>query len=258
MLLGAIAGDIVGSAFEHARQKSVDFPLFPLGSQFTDDTILTVAVADALLSDRRYGDAIRRWALRYPGAGYGSAFRRWMLYPGAGPYGSFGNGSAMRVSAVGWAFDATEDVLNEAKRSAQPTHDHPEGVKGAQAVALAILRARKGTPKQEIRREIASRFGYDLSRTVEQIRPAYGFDSSCQGSVPEAIIAFLDSADWEQAVRFAVSLGGDADTLAAIAGSIAEAYYEGVPPEIARTALGFLPPEVLEILERFAAAIERS
>lgn len=254
ILFGAIAGDIVGSAFEHCAQKTVDFPLFPLGSQFTDDTVLTVAVAEALLTDRDYAKAIRRWAQRYPHAGYGGAFRKWMVDPGAGPYNSFGNGSAMRVSAVGWAFDSAEEVLAEAERTAIPTHTHPEGVKGAQAVALAVLRARTGASKEAIRGEISGRFGYDLSRTVEDIRPHYRFDSSCQGSVPEAITAFLDSSDWEHAVRLAVSLGGDADTLAAIAGGIAEAYYRGVPDEIVGTALNFLTPDILELVTRFSGA----
>ena len=243
-MLGAIAGDVIGSVYERRPVKRTDFPLFAAGSRFTDDTVLTVATMEALLEGGDYEGAYRRWARRYPRAGYGGTFRKWIWDPGMGPYGSFGNGSAMRVSPVGWACSDAAGVLAEAERSAAVTHNHPEGIRGAQAVALAVFLARSGVGREDIRGEIAGRFGYDLRRTVEQIRPGYRFDVTCQGSVPEAIIAFLDSEDTEHAIRLAVSLGGDADTQAAIAGSIAEAFYGGVPAEIAGGVCDRVPAEL--------------
>jgi ADP-ribosylglycohydrolase len=251
-MLGAIAGDVIGSPFEHRPEKRPEFrPLLSAASTFTDDTVLTAATAHALLGDGDYSAAYRSFALRYPGAGYGKAFREWMHTPGAGPYNSWGNGSAMRVSPVAWAFDDEEEVLREAARSAAVTHDHAEGIRGAQSVALAVLLARRGAGKEVIRSEIAGRFGYDLARTVEEIRPGYRFDVSCQGSVPEAIVAFLDSGDFEGAVRLAVSLGGDADTQAAVAGSIAEAAYGGVPDGILRRVLERVPGELTAVVRDF-------
>jgi ADP-ribosylglycohydrolase len=231
-MLGAIAGDIAGSVYERLPRKRKDVPLFGPGATFTDDTVLTVAVADALLGDRDYGRVIRAYARRHPLRGYGPRFLEWMATPGAGPYNSFGNGSAMRVSPVAFAFDSELDVLHEAQCSAQCTHNHPEGIKGAQATALATFLARIGADKQSIRTEIAGRFGYDLSRTVAEIRQDYKTDITCQGSVPEAILAFLDSADYEDAIRNAISLGGDSDTQACIAGGIAEAFYRSIPDAI--------------------------
>jgi ADP-ribosylglycohydrolase len=237
-MLGAIAGDIIGSVYEHRPTKTPDFrPLISGASHFTDDTVLTVATADAILGDGDYASAYRRFGRRHPNAGYGKSFRHWLHTPDAGPYGSWGNGSAMRVSPVGWAFDSESEVLAEAERSAAATHDHAEGIRGAQAVALAVYLARHGVGNEAIRSEIAARFGYDLARTVEEIRPGYRFQVSCQESVPEAIAAFLDSTGFEDAVRLAISLGGDADTQAATAGSIAEAAYGGVPEPISRAAL---------------------
>ncbi|HEX8904586.1 MAG TPA: ADP-ribosylglycohydrolase family protein, partial [Longimicrobiaceae bacterium] len=232
-MIGAIAGDVIGSVYEQNPAGGPGFrPLVAARACFTDDTVLTVATADAILRGGDYAAAYRAWGNRHPRAGYGGAFRSWLTVPGAGPYNSWGNGSAMRVSPVGWAFDSEDEVLREAARSAAVTHDHPEGIKGAQAVALALFLARGGATKEEIRREIAARFGYDLSRTVEGIRPGYGFHVSCMKSVPEALVAFLDSDDAEHAIRLAVSLGGDADTQAAIAGSVAEAFYGGIPEPV--------------------------
>ena len=252
-LFGAIAGDIIGSRHEWKACTDPKFALFSKSSKFTDDSVLTVAVADAILNQRGYGDVIVEYARRYPKAGYGSYFRRWLKEDGVEPYNSFGNGSAMRVSSVGWAFDTVEDVMREAKRSASVTHNHPEGVKGAQAVALAIYLARIGVEREEIRQEIETLFGYDLKRTLDEIRPTYQWDSTCPRSVPESIIAFLESTDFESAVRNAVLLGGDADTMAAISGSIAEAYYGGVPNEIEIEIRRRLQPELLGIVELFAS-----
>ncbi|MBP1769686.1 MAG: ADP-ribosylglycohydrolase, partial [Candidatus Aminicenantes bacterium] len=235
-MIGAIAGDIIGSAYEFGRTKSKEFPLFGAGSGFTDDTVMTVAIAQAILTDGDYRRAALDFGRRYPYAGYGGSFAHWLIAKDPKPYGSYGNGSAMRVSPVGFAFDTVDDVLREAARSAEFSHDHPEGIKGAQATALAILMARTGHDKARIREEIALKFGYDLARTVDGIRPAYGHDESCQKTVPEAIICFLESGSYEDCVRNAVSLGGDADTLACIAGGIAEAYYGPVPPEIRHKA----------------------
>ena len=252
-MLGAITGDIIGSPYEPGgRQiKTTEFPLFQERSRFTDDTVLTVAVAHAILSDNDYATAIRQFARRYPTAGYGGAFYSWMHSDNSQPYNSWGNGSAMRVSPVGWAFDSVEEVLQQAERSAAVTHNHPEGVKGAQATALAVFLARQGDSKQTIKHEITQRFSYDLDRTLDQIRPAYRFDVSCRGSVPQSIVAFLESDSYEDAVRKAISLGGDSDTMACIAGSIAEAFYRGVPEDIMEQVKRRLPEELLEIVERF-------
>jgi ADP-ribosylglycohydrolase len=230
-MLGAIAGDIVGSVYENFRTKKKDFSLFTPFSTFTDDSVLTIAVADAILSSRDYGQVIKSYARKYPMRGYGAGFLRWMVTPGNRPYNSFGNGSAMRVGPVAHAFSSEDVVLLEAKRTAECTHNHPEGIKGAEATALAVFMARSGSDKQLIREAIENRFGYNLSRTVDDIRPTYQIDLTCQGSVPEAIIAFLDSTSFEDALRNAVSLGGDADTQACIAGAIAEAHYRIIPPE---------------------------
>jgi len=231
-MLGAIAGDIIGSIYENLRTKRKDFRLFTPLSIYTDDTVLTVAVADAILSDRDYGETIKSYARRHPFRGYGPKFMLWMLSPSSRPYNSLGNGSAMRASPVAHAFASENEMLEQAARSAACTHDHPEGIKGAQATALAVYLARNKATKAEIRSAIASRFGYDLSRRLDAIRPTYRLNLTCPGSVPEAIIAFLDSENFEDAIRNAVSLGGDADTQAAIAGAIAEAFYGEIPDEI--------------------------
>jgi len=250
-MIGAIAGDIIGSVYEFGVTKSKEFPLFSPGSRYTDDSVLTVAVAQAILTDGDYRRAVLDLGRRYPDAGYGGFFRGWLDAPDPKPYNSWGNGSAMRVSPVGFAFETVEDVLREAQRSAEFTHDHPEGIKGAQATALAVFLARTEWDKDLIRHEISTRFGYDLDRTVEEIRPGYGFDESCQRTVPEAIVAFLESGSYEDAIRNAVSLGGDSDTLACITGGIAEAYYGPLPPVIIEQVKGILPADLWGITENF-------
>jgi ADP-ribosylglycohydrolase len=250
-MLGAIAGDVIGSVFESQPLKSVAFPLFQSSSRFTDDTVLTVATAWAILREQPFETAYRTFGRRYPRAGYGAGFRAWLISDG-GAYRSFGNGSAMRVSPVGWAFDEEESVLRVAEQSAIVTHDHPEGIKGAQAVAAAIWKARRGASKDEIREYVTGRFEYDLARTVEAIRPGYGFNVTCQGSVPEAIVAFLDAIDVEGAIRLAISLGGDSDTQAAIAGGIAHAFHGDVPGHLREEVHRRLPQEFLDIIDEFS------
>ena len=249
-MIGAIFGDIVGSVFERHPVKNIEFQLFSRNSRFTDDTVLTIATADAIMSGTDYGVKYRDYYRWYPHAGYGGMFHRWARKPGSAPYGSFGNGSAMRVSPVGWAFNNLETVLLEAERSAAVTHNHPEGIKGAQATAAAIFMARTGSSQTDIRRFIESRFGYDLSPKLDDIRPAYSFDVTCQGSVPESIIAFLESDSCEDAVRKAISLGGDADTQACIAGSIAEAFF-GLPTELSEMVLRTLDDRLREVARKF-------
>lgn len=248
-MIGAIAGDMIGSLYESAPIKTKDFNA--IVSNFTDDTVLTIAVADAILNDADAADTIKRYALKYQNLPYGGSFRKWFTSQQSKPYYSFGNGSAMRVSPVGFAYHTLEDVLFYAKRTAEVTHNHPKGIKGAQATALAILMARQGAGKEEIRKEITERFEYDLDRTVDAIRPGYGFDVSCQGSVPESIIAFLDADSFMDAVKNAVSLGGDADTMACIAGGIAQAFYRKIPTHIATAVRKKLPPDLRQVLDRF-------
>ena len=250
-MLGAIAGDVIGSVHEHATTKRADFPLFTARSRFTDDTVLTVATAEAILTDTPYGMVYHAYGRRYPNAGYGGMFIDWLQSARPRPYQSWGNGSAMRVSPVGFAFATREEVLREAARSAAVTHDHPEGIKGAQATALAVFLARSGASKEDIRDELSERFDYDLRRSIDQIREGYQWDMSCQGSVPEAIIAFLDAPCFEDAIRLAVSLGGDADTQATIAGGIAHAFYRHVPPLIAVKVRNLLPAEFIDIIDQF-------
>jgi ADP-ribosylglycohydrolase len=252
-MLGAIAGDLADSAYEGRPVKTTGFALFPPGAGFTDDTVLTVATAEVLLGGGDYAATYRRYGRAYPGAGYGGLFARWVLSDETGPYNSWGNGAAMRVSPVGFARDSAEAVLAEAARSAAVTHDHPEGVAGAQATALAVFLARRGATKAVIRAQIEDRFGYDLGRSLDAIRPGYRFDVSCRGSVPESLIAFLESTDFEGAVRNAVSLGGDADTMACIAGGVAQAFYGAVPEPIARAVRARLPAPLLDVLDRFEA-----
>ncbi len=251
LLYGAIAGDIVGSVYERRPIKTTDFPLLSPASRWTDDTVLTVATAEVLLTRGDFEEAYRRWGRRYPDAGYGRAFRAWLTSRHPNPYQSFGNGSAMRVSPVGWACETLAETLELARHSALPTHDHPEGIKGAQAVAAAVFLARSGASKSGIRSQIETRFGYNLNRTLDEIRPGYGFDPTCQGSVPESLAAFLESTGFEDALRKAVSLGGDSDTQACIAGAVAEAFYGGIPFELAESVRALLPVEMTRILDRF-------
>ncbi len=250
-MVGAVAGDIIGSVYEAAPIKSTVFPLFTARSCFTDDTVLTVATAGAVLQKSDYAHAYRRLARAYPASGFGAAFARWFRADKAPPYQSWGNGAAMRVSPVGWAFNTETRVLQEAARSAAVTHDHPEGIRGAQATALAIWLARRGRDKAEIRDLLGYRFGYDLKRSVAAIRPHYGFEIACQKSVPEAITCFLEANDFESAVRNAVSLGGDSDTQACIAGSIAEAYYGPLPPAIQAEVAKRIPRPFRDVITRF-------
>lgn len=250
-MIGALTGDIIGSIYESHGIKTTDFPLFGNGCRFTDDSVLTVALADAILTDTPYDKLLRAYYHRYPHAGYGGTFRRWAAGESGADYNSWGNGAAMRISPAGWAYDSLAEVLSQAEAFTAVTHSHPEGIKGGQATAAAIFLARTGSTKDEIRRYVAESFGYDLSRTCDDIRPSYRFDSSCQGTVPEALIAFLDSSDFESAIRLAVSLGGDSDTLACITGSIAEAFYGGVPERIAARTLGILTPELREVTNSF-------
>ena len=250
-MLGAIAGDMIGSIYERQRTKAKDFPLFSSGSRFTDDSVLTCAVADRLLHGGDYVRAFHEWFHAYPNAGYGGTFIRWAMVRQDQPYGSWGNGSAMRVSPVGWLTTSLDEAVAEARASAEVTHNHPEGIRGAQAVAACIHLARTGHDKQAIRDHVEREFAYRLDERLDDIRPIYRFDVSCQGSVPQSIIAFLESEDWEDAVRNAVSLGGDADTMAAIAGSIAEAFYGGVPDAIAAEVMTRLDEPLARIVRGF-------
>ena len=215
-MLGAVAGDVIGSVREFLQEKTMDFPLFVESSRFTDDTVLTIAVADCLLTGSSYIDKFHQYTRAYPDRCYGAGFWHWVESGSREPYNSWGNGAAMRVSPVGFALGTLDEVLHEARRSAEVTHNHPEGIRGAQATAAAIFLGRQGESKAGIRRFIEKRFDYDLNRSIDGVRPTYSFNESCQGTVPEAIIAFLDSTDYEDTVRLAISLGGDADTLARI------------------------------------------
>ena len=257
-MIGAITGDIVGSRFEFNNHKGTDFELFEKGCDYTDDTICTVAVADWLIRRREgpvsLASVMQRWCRRfpYPTGAYGASFFRWIWDEAPEPYYSFGNGSAMRVSPVGWGFDSLSETINMATESACITHNHPEGIKGAQAVAAAIYLARTGRTKQEIKYYIESSFGYDLNYSCRQLRMDYQFNETCQHTVPEALEAFLESSDYEDAVRLAVSLGGDSDTLACITGGVAEAFY-GLPLRIKIKALSYLPEKIKKTVEAFYA-----
>jgi len=266
MILGAIVGDMCGSLYEFGYStkgpmKEYDFPLFSEGSVFTDDSVMTLAVADALLKSYAEGnqpvsyalvESMRELGRRYPRAGYGGRFMNWLESPIAHPrpYLSFGNGSGMRVSPVGWAFDTLGEVELVAAESAKVTHNHPEGIRGAQAIAACVLLARQGKGKQQIREYVRERFGYALDFAIDELRPTYTFDVTCQGSVPQAITAYLESTSFEDAIRRAVSLGGDADTIGEMAASIAQAEY-GVPEEIEAEARKRLPADLLAVNDRF-------
>ena len=270
-MLGAIIGDIVGSVYEFDNTKRTDFPFFSDRCSYTDDSIMTVAVAEWLLTDNQHThESLENIMVRYaqayefPMGGYGGGFAQWLFRPErlvdyrtgelAGkrvPYNSWGNGAAMRASAVGWKFRTLEETEKVAALSASITHDHPEGIKGAQATAAAIFLARTGKTKQEIKDYIQNRFDYDLDTHTDEIRKTYGWEDSCQGTVPPAIRAFLDSTDYESAIRIAVSLGGDSDTLACITGGIAEAYYGEIPDVIYKKAVEMLPSEFIHVLKVF-------
>lgn len=250
-ILGAVIGDIAGSRYEFHNEKSTGIKLLTAATDFTDDTVMTVAVADWLMHGGSLVTIMRDWGRRYPHRGYGGMFNHWLLASQEQPpYNSFGNGSAMRVSPCGFYARTLEEALDLAQQSAEVTHNHPEGIKGAQAVAAAIFLARRQTPKPQIRQYIEQTFGYDLHRTCDDIRPSYQFDETCQGSCPEALIAFLDSSDYESAIRLAISLGGDSDTIACMAGGIAAAYY-GIPDWMIQKGVEHLPADMIEIINRF-------
>lgn len=250
-MLGAIAGDVIGSVYEANPVKTIDFPLFSAGSRFTDDSVLTVAIADSILNNKDFGQTLHSWARKYPDAGYGSSFIKWVMADEPQPYNSFGNGAAMRVCPAGFLADDYEQVLELAKNSAAVSHNHPEGIKGAQAVALAVFMARHAYTQEEIELKITADFGYDLDSQPEDIRGTYAFDATCQGSVPESIICFLHADSYEEAVRLAVSMGGDADTMACIAGGIAEAYFQEIPAYILEETKSRLPDDMLQVIEMF-------
>lgn len=267
-MIGAILGDIIGSPYEFDRgNKTKDIPLFCKFSEFTDDTVMTIAVADAFLpvQPEMEDDTIRqrvvakmqKYGRLYPHAGYGGRFRRWLRDRHPQPYNSWGNGSAMRVSSVGWLYNDLETVRRMARLSAEVTHNHPEGIKGAEATASAIFLARTGSTKTEIKAYIEENFHYDLSRTCDEIRPDYYHVESCQETVPEAITAFLEGESFEDVIRTAVSLGGDCDTLTCIAGSVAEAFY-GVPEELKQECENRLPDDLLNVLQRFDDRLKES
>lgn len=260
-MYGAILGDMIGAPYEFDRSPKIkDFPLFSVGTEFTDDSVMTIAVAEALLNTAGKTDdeirsalisSMRKWGKRYPGAGYGGRFSGWLRAKNPEPYGSYGNGSAMRVSSAGWLYNTMDETRRIARLTAEVTHNHPEGIKGAEATASAIFLARTGHGKDEIKAYIISEFGYDLSRSCDEIRPTYHHVESCQKTVPEAITAFIEGADFEDVIRTAVSLGGDCDTLTCIAGSIAEAFY-GIPDEIVIECRNRLPKDMLAVVDRFA------
>ena len=248
-IAGAIAGDIIGSVFEQNPTRTMDFPLFAKESKFTDDTVLTCAIASALMTGTDYADALRHFAKLYPNAAYGLRFRLFAFFDQPQKF-SCGNGAAMRVSPISWVGDHLDEVLDEAELSAIPSHNHPEAITGAKAVAAAVFLARTGSSKAELQRYIEKTFGYDVSTPLKLIRPTYKFDATAQGSVPQAIRAFLEADSFEQAVRNAVSLGGDSDTQGCIAGAIAEAFY-GVPDWIRKEAMARLDDRLRGIVEKF-------
>lgn len=251
-MLGAICGDIIGSVFEFDNYKAKDFELFNVNSTFTDDTILTVAIADSLLNNYSYLSNLRKYFQLYPNAGFSRTFSKWANSDQETGYGSFGNGSAMRVSPIGWAFESLEDVLKKAEATAKITHSHPEGIKGAKVVAGAIFIARNGGSKSEIR-QFADTNGYDTNFCLDDIREVYKFDATCQGTVPQALVAFFEANDFKDAIRNAVSIGGDSDTLACITGGISEAYFKFIPDHIKNPCLDILDERLRKICSSFSA-----
>ena len=258
-MLGAIVGDIVGSIYEDHPIKTTKFPFWGKGCKITDDTVMTIACADALMETvgkgpkEVRGAVIRKmqyWGNKYPDAGYGYRFETWLKEDSPEPYHSWGNGSAMRVSAAGWLYSTIQKTTDHARYTAEVTHDHPEGIKGAESLAAAVFMLRNGKSKTEVKNYIRGVYGYNFLFTLDDIRPQYGFDVSCQGSVPQAFVSFFESDDFESCIRNAVSLGGDSDTLAAMAGSLAEAHY-GVPEDIGIKALSYLDEEMKEVYHKF-------
>lgn len=250
-MLGAIAGDIIGSIYERKNIKTKSFELFSPQCSFTDDSVLTIALADSILTGATYTDNLKKYFRLYPHRGYGATFYEWAGSQSSTPYNSYGNGAAMRISPAGFAYDNLDEVLQKAKEFTEITHNHPEGIKGAKATAASVFLARTGRSKEEIRDYVEKTFGYDLSHHIDDIRPDYHFDISCQGTVPQAIRAFIDSTDFEDAVRNAISIGGDSDTLACITGAIAQAYYSNVPEAIAVKVYEILDERLGEITKEF-------
>ena len=252
-LMGAICGDIMGSPYEYwrSRTKKYDFNPFPPRARFTDDTVMSIAVADWIMHGGDLSKVMQKWGRKYPNAGFGGMFKQWLAEDDPQPYNSFGNGSAMRVSPIGCVFDTLEETLEKAKESAEVTHNHPEGIKGAQATAAAIFLARTDRSKEEIKEYISEVFDYNLNRTYNEIKPGYKFDVTCQRSVPESIICFLESKDYEDCIRLAVSMGGDADTMGAIAGSIAASYYGEIPETILEKCRAKLTEDIRELIDKF-------
>ena len=251
-MFGAIIGDIAGSTYEFRNATMKDFDLFPEGSFFTDDTVLTVAIADAIINRTNYKDSLLNYARKYRNLSYGMKFKRWYHQEDPQPYNSFGNGSAMRVSPVGWAFDYMDEVLTEAKKTAEPTHNHLEGIKGAQATAAAIFMARTGSSRSEIKNFVEEKFAYDLSRSYDEVKATHKYNEICQETVPESLICFLESEDFEDALRKAIWIGGDSDTIACITGSIAEAYYKIIPEYMIGVVQEKLDSDLLYTIKRFA------
>ena len=252
-MIGAAIGDIVGSRYEYHTMKQKNFPFFEKGRCFfTDDTVCTAAVIESLLDGIDPAFSLRQWGRRYSNVDYGLHFARWLKDVSAGPYYSFGNGAAMRISPVGFLSKSEEEVVRVSDRVTKVSHDHPEGIAGARAVSLSIFLARLGIDKSDIRHRIGLEFGYDLSLSLDDIRSDYGYDVSCQGTVPPALICAFEAEDFEDAIRNAVSLGGDADTLAAITGGLAEALY-AIPEAISREGKEFLDPSLLSVFDRLYA-----
>jgi ADP-ribosylglycohydrolase len=263
-MIGAILGDIIGSKFEFSKlryNKSEEFKLFPDGIHFTDDTAMTIATADAILNNKDFAKTYQAWGNKYPDLSYGCNFRSWLSSEDPKPYNSYGNGSAMRVSPVGWLYNDLKTVFEKAEESALVTHNHDDGIKGAVSIACCIYLGRNKTPKKIIKEFIETYFEYDLSRTIEQIRPTYDFNETCQGSVPESIICFLESNSYEDAIRKAISLGGDTDTQACITGSIAEAYYGlndlKLNCDIYGKLVRYLPDDMIEIIKQFEQSLNQ-
>ncbi len=251
-MLGAIIGDIAGSRFEFSKIDSVPYEFELLGPEcvFTDDTVLTCAIAAAILQNREYVACLRDFTVRYPNRGYGSMFLKWIQHEVEIPLNSFGNGSAMRVSPIGWAFNSLDKTMEEAKRSAESTHNHPEGIKGAQATAVAIFLARKNKSKEQIKEYIERNFGYSISDSLYVLKTYYRYNEICQETVPASLLCFLEGSDYESCIRNAISLGGDTDTQAAITGAIAEAFY-GIPDNLKRKAMNYLPDEFKTLIQEF-------
>jgi len=250
-MLGAILGDIVGSVYEWNNIKTKEFDLFTENSSITDDSVLTVSLADSIINNKNFTKNLKQYTYKYPDKGYGGNFLIWASSEVTEPYNSWGNGSAMRTSPVAWAYDTLEEILEKSKEFAAVTHNHPEGIKGAQAISSAIFLAKKNASKEEIKEYIEFTFKYDLSRKLNDIRNNYKFEVSCQKSVPEAIIAFLESNDFEDAIRNAISLGGDSDTIAAMTGSIAEAFYKGVPMHLYTKIMDHLDDDLKKTVLEF-------